>query len=151
MFPAFYILKILDNSTLSLNTSCSFIIVLQIGALEQSTLLKKIFRSKKEISREHILMAKIQGWKWQCWLLTLSFTLTVGKWEQAKVLILGVVQCSLVKIFAIHDRKSCPYDLFSWFMCMNRLRIIFIGSSVCSMQAIAIILQKLIQTLKKRS
>lgn len=61
LFPAFYILEILDNSTLSLNTSCSFIRVLQIGALEQSTLLKKIFRSKKEISRGHILMATILG------------------------------------------------------------------------------------------
>lgn len=61
LFPAFYILKILDNSTLSLNTIYGFIRVLQIGALEQSTLLKKILRSKKEISREHILMAKISG------------------------------------------------------------------------------------------
>lgn len=41
LFPAFYILKILDNSTLSLNIPCSFIRILQIGALEQSTLLKK--------------------------------------------------------------------------------------------------------------
>lgn len=61
LFPALYILKILDNSSPSLNTSCSFISVLQIGALEQSTLLKKIFRNKKEISREHILMPKILG------------------------------------------------------------------------------------------
>lgn len=61
LFPAFYILKILDNSTLSLNTSCSFIRVLQIGALEQSTLLKIYLGAKKEISRKHILMAKILG------------------------------------------------------------------------------------------
>lgn len=47
LFPAFYILKILDNSTLSLNASCSFIRVLQIGALEQSTLLKKKYLGAK--------------------------------------------------------------------------------------------------------
>lgn len=60
LFPAFYILKILDNSTSSLNT-WSFIRGLQIGALEQSTLLKKIFRNKKEISSERTLVAKIPG------------------------------------------------------------------------------------------
>lgn len=49
LFPAFYILKILDNSILSLNTICSFTRVLQIGALEQSTLLKKYLGAKKRL------------------------------------------------------------------------------------------------------